>query len=99
VMYLGKIVESGSPRDVLQHPAHPYTQALCDVSPRRHDNPSSGPREVIGGEPPNAAEVPRGCRFHPRCKFAQDRCQVEEPQLKVLAGSQTLQQAACLLLE
>jgi peptide/nickel transport system ATP-binding protein len=63
VMYLGRIVEVGPAAEVLTAPRHPYTKALLSVLPE------SGARErvVLAGEPPDAARVPAGCRFHPRC--------------------------------
>lgn len=64
VMYLGKIVELGPAESVLTQPLHPYTQALLAASPEigRRSTP-----EMLLGEPPNASDVPPGCRFHPRC--------------------------------
>lgn len=61
VMYLGRVVEVGSAVDVLTAPRHPYTRALLSVVDRSRD------RVVLSGEPPDAARVPDGCRFHPRC--------------------------------
>jgi peptide/nickel transport system ATP-binding protein len=81
VMYLGKIIEYGNTRDVLDDPDHPYTQALMsavpipDVDKKRGDLP-------IRGETPQPVNVPTGCRFHPRCPYAIDRCIEEEPHLK-----------------
>jgi peptide/nickel transport system ATP-binding protein len=64
VMYLGRIVEVGPVAQVLLEPQHPYTQALIDALPdaRRVEPPAALP-----GEPPDPTNVPRGCRFHPRC--------------------------------
>jgi oligopeptide/dipeptide ABC transporter ATP-binding protein len=62
VMYLGRIVESGTVEQVLTAPRHPYTQALLSVLPE------SGDPVVLSGEPPDPTRVPAGCRFHPRCQ-------------------------------
>ena len=59
VMYLGRIVEQGDARDVIERPRHPYTQALVDAVPPRKQ------RTALAGELPDAANVPSGCRFHP----------------------------------
>lgn len=95
VMYLGRIVEIGKTRDVLTNPQHPYTKALLSVipvpNPRRRRE-----RVVLKGEIPNAANIPAGCRFHPRCPLAVDRCRVEDPALRAITPQQS---AACLLLE
>jgi oligopeptide/dipeptide ABC transporter ATP-binding protein len=61
VMYLGRIVESGTVEQVLTAPRHPYTQALLSVLPE------SPERIVLSGEPPDPTRIPQGCRFHPRC--------------------------------
>ncbi len=80
VMYLGKIVEMGPIREVLRNPAHPYTMALIQAVPsivRRKKEK----KLRITGEVPNAAEIPPGCRFHPRCPFADELCRGDEPEL------------------
>ncbi|HEU5421251.1 MAG TPA: ABC transporter ATP-binding protein [Streptosporangiaceae bacterium] len=64
VMYLGRIVETGTVDQVLLRPQHPYTQALVSVLP---DGSRDRPRVALGGEPPDATAIPGGCRFHPRC--------------------------------
>jgi oligopeptide/dipeptide ABC transporter ATP-binding protein len=98
VMYLGKIMEIGPAEEVIRSPHNPYTQALVSVSPSP-DPPTAGTRAkrtILVGETPDAAHVPSGCRFHPRCPYAFDRCRVEEPPLfDVGAGHQ----AACWLAE
>jgi peptide/nickel transport system ATP-binding protein len=76
VMYAGEIVEIGPADDVLQRPAHPYTQRLLAAIPRLH---SDDPLEFIPGAPPDLTDPPSGCRFHPRCPFAFDRCREEAP--------------------
>ena len=62
VMYLGRIVEVGTPEQVFARPRHPYTRALMSVLPE-----SPVPPVVLTGEPPDATRIPAGCRFHPRC--------------------------------
>ena len=98
VMYLGKIMEIGPAERVIRSPHNPYTQALVSVSPSP-DPPTAGTRAkrtILVGETPDAAHVPSGCRFHPRCPYAFDRCRAEEPPLfDVGAGHQ----AACWLAE
>jgi len=98
VMYLGKIMEIGPAETVIRSPRNPYTQALVSVSPSP-DPPDAGQRAkrtILEGETPDAAHVPKGCRFHPRCPLAFDRCRVEEPPLFDLGGGQA---AACWLAE
>jgi peptide/nickel transport system ATP-binding protein len=77
VMYLGKIVEYGAPDDVLKNPKHPYTQALLASAPKLD---GSSP-EAIGGEPPSLINLPKGCRFEPRCPYAMPKCREREPTL------------------
>jgi oligopeptide/dipeptide ABC transporter ATP-binding protein len=79
VMYLGRIVEEGPVADVFAAPRHPYTQALLrSVLPIRAGAPLAVP---LGGDIPNAADLPTGCRFRPRCPLAFARCVEDEPQL------------------
>ena len=61
-MYLGRIVEVGTPEQVFAAPRHPYTKALMSVLPESPLEPI-----VLTGEPPDATRIPGGCRFHPRC--------------------------------
>ena len=94
VMYLGRIVELGAMLDVLNNPKHPYTQALLSVVPV--PNPRLRRKRIIlAGDPPNAVKIPTGCRFHPRCPIAVQRCKEIDPQLVELGGHHG---AACLLL-
>jgi oligopeptide/dipeptide ABC transporter ATP-binding protein len=98
VMYLGKIMEIGPAEQVIRSPHNPYTQALVSVSPTPVP-PSPGERAkrtILVGETPDAANVPPGCRFHPRCPYAFDRCRVEEPPLFDVGEGQ---KAACWLAE
>jgi peptide/nickel transport system ATP-binding protein len=81
VMYLGRIVEQGTPEALFGDPAHPYTQALVSAIPvvRRR---SARARIVLDGDPPNPIAVPPGCPFHPRCPVAVAACRSEVPALK-----------------
>jgi peptide/nickel transport system ATP-binding protein len=98
VMYLGKIMEIGPAEAVIRSPRNPYTKALVSVSPSP-DPPDAGTRAsrtILEGETPDAVHIPTGCRFHPRCPVAFDRCRVEEPPLFDVGGGQS---AACWLAE
>jgi oligopeptide/dipeptide ABC transporter ATP-binding protein len=92
-MYLGRIVEEGPAAAVVRSPQHPYTKALLSVVPRR-DPRERHSGQVLRGETPDAVRIPSGCRFHPRCPLAIDRCSVEEPALEPTPAGHD---AACLL--
>ncbi|MEM4495027.1 MAG: ABC transporter ATP-binding protein [Candidatus Caldarchaeum sp.] len=96
VMYGGKIVELGSTKDVLRNPLHPYTRALIEAIPDPDPRNRLVMRNVISGEPPNLANPPTGCRFHPRCpKFIQGKCDLEEPASYKIEG----REVSCFLYE
>jgi peptide/nickel transport system ATP-binding protein len=82
VMYLGSIVELGQADDIFAKPAHPYTQALISAVPVP-DITKRGSRNriILTGDVPSPVNPPSGCRFHPRCPIAQERCKVERPLL------------------
>ncbi len=80
VMYAGRVVEEGRTDDVFAHPEHPYTWALLRSIPRL-DAEEHQPLKAIEGAPPDLSSLPAGCKFHPRCPFAIDRCRQEEPEL------------------
>jgi peptide/nickel transport system ATP-binding protein len=80
VMYLGRIVEQGDPEALFADPAHPYTRALVSAIPV--PGPRRIPRIVLTGDPPNPADRPTGCAFHPRCPVAIARCRTETPDLR-----------------
>jgi len=80
VMYLGKIVEEGPTESIIQNPFHPYTAALIAAVPVP-DPTTKRTKIVLKGEVPNPINPPPGCRFHPRCPYAQELCQKREPQL------------------
>ncbi len=82
VMYAGRLVELGPTADVFSRPRHPYTYLLLRSTPS-----VTGPRRVLApleGEPPNLIDPPAGCRFHPRCPFADQRCREENPIMEVI---------------
>ncbi len=88
VMYLGRIVESGRPAELFEHPRHPYTEALLSAVPRV-DPAARRPRIVLGGEPPNPAAPPPGCAFAPRCRLAEPACRETLPELDTPAAGRT----------
>ena len=77
VMYLGRVVETGTRDQVLATPAHPYTQALLASAPQ--PGGVRGPKVALPGETPSASAPPPGCRFHPRCPIAVETCAVVDP--------------------
>ena len=81
IMYLGKIVETGSKEDVFGRPLHPYTLALLSSIPVP-DPKAKLERIIPKGEIPSPINPPKGCRFHPRCPYAQNICSEREPQLE-----------------
>jgi len=87
VMYLGRPVEMGPSELIYQRPLHPYTQALLSATPTIHPDPSK-PKIKISGELPNPLAPPSGCAFHQRCPHANERCQVEQPALRLLDARQ-----------
>ena len=94
VMYAGQIVEHGAVEAVLTEPCHPYTLGLVRSAPDI-DRPRSA-LVAIPGSPPSLISPPSGCRFHPRCKFAEEDCTMIEPPLRFLDGGRA---TACLHFE
>ena len=78
VMYLGRIVEEGPAKEVVENPKHPYTKALIDSIPVPDPEFSHDDRAIkLTGEPPSAVNPPEGCRFRPRCPFAGEECKIQ----------------------
>ena len=92
VMYAGRLVESGSVRQIFNAPAHPYTKALIESIPRLGD--ATARLTAIDGQPPDPSALPSGCAFHPRCPKAMERCRAEAPPAVTVAPGQI---AACWL--
>jgi peptide/nickel transport system ATP-binding protein/oligopeptide transport system ATP-binding protein len=95
VMYLGKFVELAPRRELYENPLHPYTKALMSAIPIPKPN-LNRERIILQGEVPSPLNPPAGCRFHPRCPVAIDRCAVEEPQFLKVGPNHWV---ACLLVE
>jgi oligopeptide/dipeptide ABC transporter ATP-binding protein len=95
VMYLGRIVEIGTTHEVLRNPQHPYTKALLSVSPVA--NPRlRRKRQILEGDPPNPINLPKGCRFAPRCPAVMEQCKDIDPQLKEVSEQHKV---ACVLVK
>lgn len=86
VMYLGEIVELAAASALFDQPHHPYTQALMAAIPASEPS-ARRTRPLLEGEPPSPAAPPPGCRFHPRCAHAVDRCRRERPLLRRLTDA------------
>jgi len=78
IMYAGRIVEEAPTQIIFNEPRHPYTQHLIQSLPVIGDK---SPKASLGGAPPNLADPPKGCRFHPRCPLAMDVCRTEVPEM------------------
>jgi peptide/nickel transport system ATP-binding protein len=84
VMYAGRIVERAPKSELLSRPLHPYSEALAQCLPGVA--PAAVPLHEIAGEPLAAGETPPGCRFHPRCPYAEDRCRFGDVQLTEISA-------------
>ena len=93
IMYAGKMIEEGKVEDIFDRPKHPYTQYLINSLPRFGDKKM---RESTPGAPPSLVDLPSGCAFHPRCRFAMAICREETPAL-LKVGDQN--RVACWLMK
>jgi len=91
IMYAGCLVEEGATADVFREPLHPYTRHLISSLPTIGDRT---PKQGLGGSPPNLADPPTGCRFHPRCPLAVARCREQAP---ALAAAGANRRVACFV--
>ena len=82
VMYVGKLVENGPASTLYRRPRHPYSEALLTSIPQyRSARAAPVPRVILEGDVPSPAHPPSGCRFHPRCRYAEEICRIEDPSL------------------
>lgn len=89
VMYLGRCVEQGNVNEIFENPKHPYTQALLSATPKlNHEERQE--RIKLTGELPSPLNPPKGCAFHARCRFATERCRIEQPQLETYADGRKI---------
>ncbi len=86
VMYAGKIVEIGETEELYTNPRHPYTEALISAAPNPDPDTKNRARIVLAGEVADPGNLPPGCAFHPRCRYAEDRCRREIPELVEVGG-------------
>ncbi|HEY3502649.1 MAG TPA: ABC transporter ATP-binding protein [Actinocatenispora sp.] len=93
LMYAGRVVETGTTREVYDHQAHPYTEGLLLSVP--DDTGRADHLVPIPGQPPNPLRPPGGCPFHPRCRYAIDVCRADAPVLVDLAGRPDGHRTAC----
>lgn len=95
IMYAGKVIESGTAQEIYQKPRHPYTLGLLRSVPRL-DQPRKARLDPIEGQPPDLWNLPQGCSFRARCRFAVDRCASEVPPLREVGGQH---RSACWVAE
>ena len=93
IMYAGKIIEEGRVETIFEQPRHPYTQYLINSLPKFGDKSM---RESAPGAPPSLVDLPSGCAFHPRCRFAMDKCREEVPVIQSLGDQHRV---ACWLVK
>jgi oligopeptide/dipeptide ABC transporter ATP-binding protein len=89
VMYLGRIVEYGPTEEIFQDPKHPYTQALIEAMPRMSAKAPFA-EAGLGGEPPSPTQIPSGCAFNPRCRFAFPSCRADPPPARCVISSRAV---------
>ncbi|GHA32243.1 ABC transporter ATP-binding protein [Devosia pacifica] len=93
VMYLGHVVETAPTEALFERPRHPYTEVLLEALPIADPTRRAQRHEAVKGEIPFLGNRPKGCPFHTRCRFAEDKCRAEKPELRPINGGPTY--AAC----
>ncbi|HLS25958.1 MAG TPA: ABC transporter ATP-binding protein [Beutenbergiaceae bacterium] len=96
VMYAGKVVEQGPAHEVFAAARHPYSDALASAFPVIGDEQARHRPRGLAGDPPDPADLPTGCSFHPRCPVARDSCSSTEPELQALPGEPS-RNSSCLV--
>ncbi|MCG8542177.1 MAG: ABC transporter ATP-binding protein [Clostridia bacterium] len=96
VMYAGKIVEEGRVEEIFNNPKHPYTKGLLKSIPRLEGKRKEN-LHVIEGMVPNIYNLPKGCKFNPRCEYSMDICKLQEPSLRII-DNKGEKKCACWLL-
>lgn len=86
VMYLGKLVEFGPTKEVIENPKHPYTEGLMAASPILNPHDRDKEKYIMQGDPGSLINLPTGCHFHPRCPYSTERCENEQPQNIILSN-------------
>jgi peptide/nickel transport system ATP-binding protein len=88
VMYVGKLVELAATEELYLNPRHPYSEALMSAVPKPNPRQRGrGKRIILEGDVADPANPPKGCYFHPRCRYAKERCSIDEPELRDLGGN------------
>lgn len=96
VMFLGRVCELGTTRDVYENPLHPYTKFLLDAIPLPDPDLRKEDKDMLTGEIPSPVNPPSGCLFHTRCPYCTERCKTEVPELKTMPDGRKV---ACHLVE
>ncbi len=90
VMYLGRIVEMAKKEELMRHPLHPYTQALFKAFPITNPRERNNEPKAVMGDVPSPINPPSGCHFHPRCRYAVDKCRGEYPPMREMGSGHSV---------
>ena len=90
VMYLGRIVKMADKVTLFSHPMHPYTEGLMAAVPIPDPAFRTDAAPLLEGDMPRPTNLPEGCRFHPRCKYCQEKCRHESPELRDVGNGHLL---------
>lgn len=97
VMYAGRIVEIGQAHGLFTNPRHPYSDSLGSAFPTIGDHEARLNPRGLAGDPPDPADLPSGCTFHPRCPVAESDCETTLPELTQVSGAEDTRLSACLV--